>query len=241
MKKRTPILMMTILISTLLLLTAGCTSKTPSTVSASPSPSDAPSASVTPSSAVTPSTDPSPTPSLIVDPPPPSADTSVVPSVKPSADPEDDDDDAYSSHGWALMENDSIGAISYRLSESELISLLGEPESTAETVIWGADGLSHTDWNYPSKGLWINMAKQPDDVEASVFSIHAKAPCDLATQRGIKIGDSKTSVLKAYPNEYNTEDSRIFGNIVLGSIYGGIVFGIENDVVTSIFIGASAE
>lgn len=235
MKKRILILILPVLIFTLLLLFAGCTPKAPPSASPSPSPSTAPSPTASPSA------EPSPTPSLIVDPPPPpSPSESAAPSIKPSPSPDNNGESDFSSPGYALMENDGLGAIQYRMTESALLALLGEPESRSETLNWGADGLDHTQWYYPSKGLELGMVQLPDDVEASVFSIKAAAPCDLATQRGIKLGATYDDVIKAYAKEFNDDESGKNG-IVLGTVYGGIIMNLENGVVTSIFIGAAAE
>lgn len=239
MKKRTAVRMITILIFALLLLLAGCASKEPPASSASPSPSEAsPSAKPT----VSQSADPSPTPSLIVDPPPPSSEPSAVPSAKPSPSPKDNSGKDYAALGWALMESESLGSITLRMSESALITLMGEPDSKSETEVWGADGLEHSSWSYASKGLEIGMAKQPDDTEAFIFSLTAMDPCDLATSRGIKLGDSKDAVLSAYKNEIDpsaNDDTDSW--IIVGSVYGGMGIGIENGAVTYIFIGAAAE
>ena len=140
------------------------------------------------------------------------------------------------------MESESLGSLKLRTSQSELLTLMGEPDSKSDAEIWGADGLEHSSWSYASKGLEIGMAKQPDDTEAYIFSLTATAPCDLATKRGIKLGDSKDVVLSAYKNEIDpsaNDDTDSW--IVVGSVYGGMGIGIENGLVTYIFIGSSAE
>jgi len=236
------------LILSLLLIGAGCAAKEPVGTSPSPSPSVAPTSSSTMPPSPTHSTGPEdvPSPSAVpsaspsVDPSrSPSAAPSAVPSAKPSPSASGGTTD-FSSPGYALMEEESLGGLHYRMSESALITLLGEPESKSETLNWGADGLDHTDWNYPSLGLEVNMAKLPDDVEASVFMITATAPCGLATERGIRLGDTKDAVLKAYAKEYNAADSDD-NSLVLGTVYGGIIVYLENGIVTRIFIGAAAE
>ena len=71
--------------------------------------------------------------------------------------------------------------------------------------------------------------------------ISIKSPCDYKTQRGIQIGSSSAEVHRAYKNEINLHDSKSDSSIVAGTIYGGIIFGLKDTIVTSIFIGAAAE
>lgn len=143
------------------------------------------------------------------------------------------------SMGAALMSNDSLGSLKLGQSEHDLVALLGQPDTKSDAQVWGSDGNEHSDWHYKAKGLKINMIKQPDDKEASINSITAEPPCSLATQRGVKVGDTKEAVLKAYANEYDAGSGS--EDIVLGSIYGGILIHIENGIIASIFIGAAAE
>ena len=48
-------------------------------------------------------------------------------------------------------------------------------------------------------------------------------------------------MLKAYAAEINREESDLPETVVVGSIYGGVVFTMKNGKVVSIFIGAAAE
>ncbi len=207
-----------------------------------PSPSDAQGAkpSVEPSSGELPA-DPSAAASAEPSSTPVSEPSPDTPST-PSPNQEADDGKDYSALGFSLLETDCLGLIKLRLTESELIYLLDEPESRSETEIWGADGLSHSVWSYPSKGLDIGMAQLPDDTEAFVFSVSATAPCTLATARGIAIGTPKDDVLSAYKDEIDPEINEDTDTwITAGSVYGGIGFAIEDGAVTYIFLGASAE
>ncbi len=237
MKKRGYISLILTLI--LVLLIAGCGTKE------SPSPSSEPSSSSStePEGTKPSSASPSDASSVSVS-TSPSEEASSTPaevSSKPSPSTDIDDGKDYDSLGWQVV-NEGFGDIKNRMSASELIDLLGEPESKSETTTWGADGLDHTDWEYTSKGLLINMAQQPDDTEPYIDSITASAPCDLATQRGIKLGDSKEDVLSAYENEIDPKANDDTDSwIVIGSVFGGMGIGIENGVVTYIFIGAAAE
>lgn len=245
MKKNMHVLLISVL--TLgLLLTVGCGSKQSLESSESPSVSADPSVSVGTSASSSPGSESAEASSSSAD---PSAETSAAPSSEPSANPSakpsaspQDSSDKYAELGWALMEKDGLGSLKLRLSASDLVTLMGEPEWTSDPEVWSADGLEHLIWSYPSKGLDIGMAKQPDDTEAFIFSLSASAPCNLETNRGIKLGDTKDAVMSAYKNELDpaaNDDTESW--IVLGSVFGGMGIGIENGIVNYIFIGSSAE
>ena len=74
-----------------------------------------------------------------------------------------------------------------------------------------------------------------------VAGISIKSPCDYKTQRGIQIGSHAPEVQAAYKNEINPQNSNPESTIVAGTVYGGIIFGLKDNIVTSIFIGAAAE
>lgn len=241
MKKSIHVVLISVL-TLALLLTVGCGATPNPEASASPSASTAPSVSEESSATTSQSSEPVEESSTGTE---PSAEISIapseMPSAKPSASPQDNSD-AYAELGWALMEDDGLGALQLRMTESDLVTLLGEPEWESEPEIWGADGLEHSLMSYPSKGLDIGMAQQPDDTQAYIYSLSASAPCELSTKRGIKLGDTKAAVLSAYKDELDpvaNDDTDTW--IILGSVYGGIGIGIEDGLVSYIFIGPSAE
>ena len=241
--------LLTVIITLSLILTSGCGAKdasSPSGEQASPSaPVSSPSGNQGTKPSVTlPSPDgaPSAEPSDEESTAPPAEEPSEAASAPPSPNPKVDDSKDYASLGFALLENDGLGILTLRLSASDLIYLLGEPESKSDAEIWGADGFEHSNWSYGSIGLEIGMAQQPDDPEAFVYSISATAPCSLATARGVKIGSPKDDVLTAYKNEIDPDANEDTDSwITVGSVYGGIGIGIEEGAVTYIFIGASSE
>ncbi|MBM3416363.1 MAG: hypothetical protein FJY20_07925 [Bacteroidetes bacterium] len=74
----------------------------------------------------------------------------------------------------------SLGDIRLGLSYSELVKLIGEPDSKSKAIEWEADGLLHEDRTWESKGLVLNMASEINaPASLAVFSITAKAPALL--------------------------------------------------------------
>lgn len=166
--------------------------------------------------------------------------TSVTKEVTQT--PEKTEPKDYLQIGFDLINSESLGELCLHMTGSQLIAILGEPDKKEDPVIWGADGLLHSSWSYEKKGIEINMVKEPDkDEEAKIFSIRAFSPCVLQTKRGIKIGDKREDVIRAYSNEIYPNNSQTEGNIIIGSVYGGIWVAIEDGLISAIFIGASAE
>ncbi len=247
MMKKSVCVLLTVIITLSLILSSGCGTKAETSPPEDTAEASQP-ATASASQGTKPSVKPAPDDTTV---PEPSDEETAEPSAeKPlesapaelSPTPEPDDGKDYAMIGFELLESEGLDNIMLRLSESELIYLLGEPVGKSEAEIWGADGLEHSNWGYASIGLDIGMAKLPDDTEAYVYSISATAPCELTTERGIGIGSSKDAVLEAYKNEIDPDANDATDSwITIGSVYGGIGIGIEDGAVTYIYIGASAE
>ena len=144
----------------------------------------------------------------------------------------------YLQIGFALMK-ENMGPISIGISAEDTLKILGKPEQKSDARIWGADGLEHQSWSYPTQGIELGMVQK--EGKQSVAGISIKSPCDFKTQRGIQIGSHAPEVHAAYKNEINPQNSNPESTIVAGTVYGGIIFGLKDNIVTSIFIGAAAE
>ncbi len=144
----------------------------------------------------------------------------------------------YMEIGYALMK-EKIGFLSIGVSDDIVLKKLGEPEKKSAARIWGADGMEHQSWYYQTKGIELDMIQKGSKQVADRISI--KTPCDYKTQRGIQIGSRDIEVQLAYKNEINPHGSNSESTIVAGTIYGGVIFGIKDGIVKSIFVGAAAE
>lgn len=152
----------------------------------------------------------------------------IVPSIKQD------------SMNIAVGSMESIGDLSLGLDHTVVIAKLGEPESKSKEEEWGADGLKHQDWIYTNKGLTLNMASWKNPPDQTVFSITVENPSILKTPKNIGIGSSYNEVLKAYDKDIDREMSDKT-SVVVGSVYGGVIFNFVNDKVVKIFVGAAAE
>lgn len=146
----------------------------------------------------------------------------------------------YSKIGFEIMEQESLDFLKYNTTDVEVQNNLGEPEEKSESTIWDADLLEHQTWRYKTKGIELNMVRQENG--QVVKAIYIKSPCNFKTKKNIGIGSIKKEVINAYQGKINPENTNDTTSIlIVGTVYGGIIFKFENDRVSSIFIGASSE
>ena len=143
----------------------------------------------------------------------------------------------YLKLGFDIMKNEAVGFLKIGLAASEVLAGLGEPTDKSPSRIWGADGLEHQTWRYPGKGIEFDMVNR--DGAFRVNRIQIQKPCEYKTKQGIGIGSSAKEVQAAYTNKLNPEVNGT--KLLVGTVYGGIIFGMDGGVVSSIFIGAAAE
>ena len=139
------------------------------------------------------------------------------------------------------LDNEALGKLKLGLKASELIALIGAPDSKGEDAEWAAIGEWVQEWRFESQGLRLNLASAQKGGAKTVFSITATPPCKLVTKRGIHLGSSIADVAKAYADVQDKEQSEPGQTFVAGSIYGGVIFSFSAGKVSEIFIGAAAE
>ena len=147
--------------------------------------------------------------------------------------------DKQSESGFELLRTESLGKLKLELGTRKIKKLFGEPEEKTKSEIWEVDGEYHQDWKYRTKGIELNF-KGKSDSTRTVEMITIIKPCELKTKKLIGIGSEYDKVQSAYLNNIDQSASNA-ETIVVGTVYGGLVFNFENNKVTSIFIGASAE
>ncbi|MGE3800791.1 MAG: hypothetical protein AB7H80_07205 [Candidatus Kapaibacterium sp.] len=137
--------------------------------------------------------------------------------------------------------DENVGPIYIGMSEGKVVEALGEPAQKTAFEMWDADGAEHQDWKYPAKGLTVGMWRG-DDKKVTVDRITLSGKSTLKTARKIGIGSSREEVKSAYLDDIDPESDPLDEEqIVVGSIFGGIIFSMKDQKVTSIFVGAAAE
>lgn len=125
-------------------------------------------------------------------------------------------------------------------SASKVVDLLGAPTDKTPVVDEAATGDFVSTWTWVSKGVEAKMTAPSTSGPFSVGSLTIAAPSTLKTVSGIGLGASSADVEAAYGDRINAEESTP-DTVVVGSIFGGMLFTIVDGKVTQIFVGAAAE
>lgn len=143
---------------------------------------------------------------------------------------------------FALMAAEQLGSLKLGLpvAQLKLPAGCGRPQKDQEQV-WGADGEYHQSWEYKACGLKLGLVREKTNLPQQIFSLTVFAPSALRTRKGIGIGSTAQAALKAYAQDYNAQESKKDQTLVMGSIYGGLIFFLKAGKVKEIFIGAAAE
>lgn len=152
----------------------------------------------------------------------------------------DFDCDSYIAKNQDFLYDIMDGWLKLGLNQSDVINKLGQPDEKNTEEFWGAIGTYVEKWSYNSKGITLQMDSENKGGNKKVLMITISNPSAMKTVRKVGINSSKDLVIAKYGADIN--EGYIGKNeIVVGSIYGGIIFELENDKVKTIFIGAKAE
>jgi len=132
------------------------------------------------------------------------------------------------------------GWLQLGVEENILLKKLGEPERGEDTY-WGALGTYVQEWQFMDQGITLQMESDSKSGTKKVRSIAIFSPCQMQTQQKIGIGSADKMVLERYSKLIDKDNTAEGQTIVVGSIYGGTIFTIQNGKVSKIFIGAAAE
>ncbi len=141
--------------------------------------------------------------------------------------------------GFKLMEKEILNELRIGLTKFQIEEVLGIAPEISTNEFWEADGEFHQTYIYKDLGIELDMIGDNDKLKR-VNMITITQPCNYKTSKNISIGSNRKDLQNAYGEYFNKEfsDKKTF---VAGSIYGGVIFNLENDRVSSIFIGAAAE
>lgn len=136
---------------------------------------------------------------------------------------------------------DDLGPLHLRMSETEVLEAIGEPDSRSDGEVWGATGFFVQTWFYPTLGIALEMETRIEDEPARVIMMTADEHCKLLTSRGIHVGSGEEEVIAQYGAYQEPDSSASSDSFVAGSIYGGVIFRFTEGLVTGLFFGAAAE
>jgi hypothetical protein len=143
--------------------------------------------------------------------------------------------------GFKVLEEERLGALRHGMSAAELIKAVGDPAKKGRVEPWEADAAYHQTWEYPAAGLVIDMVADARKGPQTLGSLTVTAPSMLASLRGIRIGSPRADVEQQYDAVRDREMEEPGGDIIAGSIYGGLIFAFKDGKVAQMFLGAAAE
>jgi hypothetical protein len=141
----------------------------------------------------------------------------------------------------AKPDGDHLGALYLGQPSADVVKAIGEPETRGDLIDRPSAGDFAAPWEYPAKGLTLELVAPAKAAPLTVASITCSAPCALRTDRGIGVGSSPADVKAAYGDREDKDHPMTEARFVVDSLFGGIIFSFEGDRVTSIFFGAAAE
>ena len=139
-----------------------------------------------------------------------------------------------------LAQCQQIGPLKLGMPEKQLAALLGKPASESKPISEAATGMTVKERNYARLGLKVTLAQESAGKPWSVDRFRADPPCPWKMPQGIGLGTPSAQVRKTYAGLLDQEMTSS-QQVVVGSVYGGVIFTLKNDKVQSIFVGAAAE
>lgn len=134
------------------------------------------------------------------------------------------------------------GAVRIGGGMDDVIAEFGEPASVTDVEAMEATGEWVRTYSWESLGLSVIVAAENSEGPFAIVSLMLGEGSNLRTIRDIGVGSTRAEVEAAYRPAINLEESED-ATIVVGSVYGGIMFEIDAGAsrVVSIFVGAAAE
>ena len=134
------------------------------------------------------------------------------------------------------VSSECLGKLALDQKAAVVLELLGDPKSKGADVLMEATGEWVQEWAFPARGLTLMMGSTEKGGAKTVWSITADEKCELATERGVRVGSSEAEVKTAYGKVYSAEESRAGETFVAGSVYGGVIFEFEKGEGVGVFI-----
>lgn len=139
-----------------------------------------------------------------------------------------------------LLEQESIGGIRVNMPFKTAAGQFTGWE-LKPVALWGADGYYHQSRYLRAKDLEVGVYAADSLLsEPLVHSVTIGEGSDLETSRNVGIGSSAAAIRDAYGALINPEESND-SVLVVGSIYGGLIFNLRDGKAVQLFLGAAAE
>ena len=138
---------------------------------------------------------------------------------------------------FALLEHESIGGLKQMADEKAVIALLGPPTKKDKPMLEGATGDYTSGWRWPNATLDMVAEKKSGPWKARMITISKASTFETAQH--IHIGSTRAELEKAYKRSED-DDKQKPNQWLAGSMYGGMLFELDHDKVSSISMGPFA-
>jgi hypothetical protein len=142
--------------------------------------------------------------------------------------------------GLQLMRSERFGPLHLGLDSRAVVRVLGRPEQESPDTLEAATGLYVRDYTYSRRGIVLHLSSPKRLGLERIASITLAAPCTLRSTRKIGIGSPVDAVRRAYADSIDPATTSS-DDLVVGSVYGGIIFHVADGKVTRLYVGAGAE
>src|SRR5258708_21597960 len=138
---------------------------------------------------------------------------------------------------FAVYDREAIGPLHAKMTDAELVKVLGKPGLVEKPVQEAARGQWVSAWAWKdSRALLVSDTGKPPWRARDVSTSHA----GWATKKKIQIGSTRRDVEKAYPRDKDAPPPQDPDAYLVGSPYSGMLIRFASDRVTTISIGVFA-
>jgi len=140
----------------------------------------------------------------------------------------------------SLGQCQQVGPLKLRMTETQLTPLLGKPASESKPVLEGATGLTIKTRKYPKQGVILTLSREGARKPWLLERFRVESPSVWKTPQGIGLGAGEEQIRTTYHSLIDSESTSP-QQVVVGTVYDGVIFQLNKGKVSSIFVGAAAE
>jgi hypothetical protein len=144
---------------------------------------------------------------------------------------EDSDTTIFIQFGW----------LQWQLPEDDILKIAGLPDSLTQLIGDEVRGGYKKEWVYSQMGIKIGLGQEKLEGNSTIYFYWLDESCKLRSKNGIGIGSNAKDVFRVYHNKIDTSNTVLNKRIIVGDIYEGTQFIIQNDTVNKIYVGPGAE
>ena len=149
--------------------------------------------------------------------------------------PDDAPDDANLADEFPV-DKQAIGPLHIGMTDKQAIAVLGAPQLRSVAVLMGALGDYESVWAFGSATLQMSGAKPKGPFRVASISVAGRS--GFKTPEGIGIGATREEIVAVYGKYLGHSDDP--AQVLVGSVYFGLLFTLEQERVVAIFLGAMA-